>query len=168
MSETVVHAEEWQYCVLVTDSEVTVPPRSGTGLVDVAAQTAVITTGTDYGPVKVEWHVLTNEPGGLNSSASQTDAFTEVAEFSMAFDVGELWLFSPFSGPPPVHLLTDDPGTWRTRVHARGRDLAASHGPVLTEPIESHLLLLWKAPMKPIQLLRGTDEVGKQFGRVPN
>lgn len=166
MSQTVVHAEEWQYLVIATDSEIAVPPRSGTGLVDVAGQTAIITTGTDYGPVSVEWEVLTRDPGSWAAQAFSTSGWTEIAEFSIALDEGELWLFSPFDGPPDPHVLTENPASWRIRVHARGRDLAARHGSCPAEPIESHLLLLWEAPMTPVRLLRGTDEVGKQFGRI--
>lgn len=166
VNETLVHVAEWQYWLVVTESDYRVPASSGTGLVNADGQTAIITTGTDSGPVRVEWQVLPRDPGRCEPPASQTDVWTDVAEFSMAFDVGELWLFTAFDGPPPRHVLTDQPGTWRIRLHARGRDLAASRGPVLTEPIESHLLLLWRAPMGPIQLLRGTDEVGKRFGRT--
>lgn len=164
MSRSVVHAEEWQYWIVVSDSETRLPANCGTGLVDVDGPTAIVTTGTGYGPVCIEWHVLARRPDDLKP-VPQDELWSEVAEFSVGFEAGELWLFSPFSGPPRDHKLTGHPGTWRIRIHARGRDVAASHSSPLTQPVESHLLLLWQAPMSPVRLLRGTDEVGSRHGR---
>jgi hypothetical protein len=132
---------------------------SGTGLINVQDGTAAVITGTGMGPVDVRTESLHNRPEELASG------WDEVAEASLASS-GQPLVIVNFDGFICATLPVDGPGSYRLRVHARGRDAANEHVTSLVEPLEEHLLQLWPAPEQETQLLETRDQFGAVFGRV--
>jgi len=66
-----------------------------------------------------------------------------------------------------VPPLATAPGSYRVRVHARGRDRAHAAGPVVDEPLEQHLIQIWPAAVGAPQVLKATDEFGRLWSGQP-
>ncbi|MGV9758547.1 hypothetical protein ACWDUC_22315, partial [Streptomyces tricolor] len=87
-------------------------------------------------------------------------------------EIAEISLHSPTGTLQVTPLMTDldkdlpniaaaGPGTYRLRVHARGRDQAVD---LIPHTITEHYLLqCWPQPPAPAQLLRATDDYGAQL-----
>ncbi len=66
--------------------------------------------------------------------------------------------------PPDLPVLTPaGPGSYRVRVHARGRDTAPDG--VAEEPLEDYLLTVWPAPPRSDTVYKQTDEYGATWRR---
>jgi len=103
----------------------------------------VVRTGTSAGDVYVTVEARDREP------EPDLGPWERVVEVSLHSTTGRLCLIvegATFEPPPCLDGL--DPGHYRVRCHARGRD-AGSANPALAEdeePVEEHLVLLWKTP----------------------
>jgi len=73
-------------------------------------------------------------------------------------------LTQALSDTDPGVIQAGEPGSYRLRVYARGRDAAAEHI-TLDSPLETHHLQIWPAPRTTPRLLLSTDQFGGLMGR---
>lgn len=74
---------------------------------------------------------------------------------------------SVMSNAPDLPLLTPQgPGTYRVRVHARGRDIAPDG--VAYEPVEDYLLIVWPTEPQPEDVHKQTDRYGAELRAQPS
>lgn len=136
------------------------------GLIGLTTPSAgTIVTGTKYGPVR-----LTVEVHDERVSASGIgNVWSEIVEVCFEIRSGQ-FLVSDWNGEP-IHRLQDLPlGTYRLRVHARGRDEGAARqwDPLLTEePVEEHLLQLWLGPDLGDTVILTSDQYGRGLRGEP-
>jgi len=129
-----------------------------TGLAGAMYNCAMICTGIDRGPVTVTAEALDAAPG-LDS----VDQWDDVAEISLTAPVGRLavhqLLYLPGETPPDLPTLSPGgPGSYRVRIHTRGRD--AHYDQVVDTPDEEYHLTSWPAtPTGPL-IIRATDRCG--------
>jgi hypothetical protein len=129
----------------------------GNGLISVPPGVAVVHAGTHTGPVRVTVQARTDPP-----TQTSLDAWDEVVEVSLTTNSGQVFL-EEWDGPGHEdlgNLVCAGPGSYRLRVHARGRDQAHAIHTVLEEPIEEHLLITWPAPSANETALKQTDQYG--------
>jgi hypothetical protein len=62
-----------------------------------------------------------------------------------------------------LHLTPPGAGSYRVRVHARGRDAGAERDVVPGRPVEEHLVQIWPALAAPETIHKTTDEVGAGY-----
>ncbi len=125
------------------------------GLIKVMDVGALIYTGIDRGYVRLMLDLTTQPPAQVDAGP-----WDEIVEVSITCDEGSLRIDSFEQGPPddlPL-LSTGGPGSYRVRVHARGRDL--KYDMVSNDPIEDYLLIIWPAEASPEVVLRATDRCG--------
>jgi hypothetical protein len=119
---------------------------------------AIIMAGTETGSLSVtaDWREV--EP------PLDLDAWEEVVEVSMTFDDEEGVLCSqhPTDG---AHFSPLPLGTYRVRVHARGRDRGQHLRTVSDDPVEEHLIQAWPAPVGPEVRHKLTDQYGAMLRR---
>jgi hypothetical protein len=122
------------------------------GLISAREYMAVIMTGTESGPVSVtaDWQE-TQPPLDL-------DPWDDVVEVSMVFDEEPAVLYSVEGTGTLMPQLP--PGSYRVRVHARGRDRARALLTVWDPPVEEHLIQAWPAPVEPEVRHKLTDQYG--------
>ena len=127
------------------------------GLIRVMSVGARVHTGIDIGPVRVTVDTHDTPPDRIDDSLP----WDEIVEVSLAAPLGELRVDSPQTGPvmelPP--LTPHGPGTYRLRIHARGRD-ASVHTVQGDLPPEEYLLTSWPAVPSPELVIRLTDQCG--------
>jgi len=134
------------------------PDATATGLVGLAQGRAMVLTGTQFGNVAISVQSGDSDPG---LDAGQWD---EVIEFSLAASVASagLGIGAMDSGPDELVALTaPGPGSYRVRLHARGRDAGAGRDVVESEPVEEHLLQVWPAPAAGMIVRRASDAFGR-------
>lgn len=119
---------------------------------------ATILTGTDMGPVGITWEKTDGEPG------DPAEMWTDVYEFSRVVPDGEKLMLGTVDAVEEF-LLTDQPGSYRVRVHVVGRDAGNAQGATSDQVVEEHHLALWAAPPAPDSCLRATDGFGLLMGR---
>jgi hypothetical protein len=129
------------------DLDVDMPESIGLVRAEEHATVAVF-TGIDSGPVRVAVDPRTVPPpvADLNSGLREWD---EIVEFSGESPDGSVEVVSLTEGlvtelPP---LSATGPGTYRLRVHARGR--ATHRDLAVGEPVEDYLITTWPAPQAP-------------------
>jgi hypothetical protein len=130
------------------------------GLVGADARGAVVLAGITTGSVTVTLQVLDTEPDTV-----ELDGWDEVAEVSVEPEEGDLLICAPGNAPPPelYELAHVGPGSYRLRVHARGRDIAPhSNTP---EPVEQYQISVWPAPEKPETVHKRSDKRGQEYRR---
>ena len=128
------------------------------GLVRALPSGAMIYTGIDTGPVRVQ-AVASSEP----PTAIDPGPWDEVVEISIRCPHGSLRVDSPDHGAAaglPL-LSSSGPGDYRVRVHARGRE--QNYDRVLDSPAEDYLIVTWPAPMAPDRIVQVTDQCGRQL-----
>lgn len=103
---------------------------------------AIVMTGTEFGPVRLRY-----EPYD-QALPLPLDGWDDVVEVSM-----RLTDATTIHGPIPDDRVRALPpvshrgaGTYRIRVHTRGRDAARDLGDIDGTPVEDHLLQAWPAP----------------------
>jgi hypothetical protein len=114
--------------------------------------------GTDMGPVRLLLRAIT---GGARTEPG----WDVVAEVDIVASEGWIRVLSSEveMRPDLGNLAGSGPGTYRVRVHARGRDTASRRG-FVEEPIEEHLLEAWPVNgATPAALLTELDDVGVGF-----
>lgn len=148
-------------------------PAASNGLVDSVSRGrladpgdfAIVRTGTDTGDILLTVDVRDTAPG-----PSELEEWEEVAEVSLTFpgtDPGVLTAGDE-DEEREASALPDfthaQPGPYRVRVHARGRD----DGDRLDvqdedDPVEEHYLLVWPAPPSPSHVHKWTDDYGAEI-----
>lgn len=128
---------------------------SVTGLVSASGGIIEVSTGIHTGDVRVtvELHLQRPEPG---------TGWEEIAEISCTSSSGELLVtsFMDESADLPS-LAVQGAGTYRLRVHARGRDRAVDHT-VIDDVVEFYLIQSWPAAHQDAVLAKATDGYGAQ------
>jgi len=127
-----------------------------TGLVSADGGAIEVTTGIHTGDVqvRVEPHSQRPEPA---------EGWEEIAEISCHSSSGELLVTSFMDDPADLpSLASQGPGSYRLRVHARGRDRAVDQTTV-DEVVESYLVQSWPAPHEGALLVQATDTYGVQM-----
>jgi hypothetical protein len=132
--------------------------RSGNGLIAVFPGGAFVFCGTLFGPVGV-----TVEPLGT-APRVDLDGWDAVVEVSLTTTkVGRVevapWAWDDPAPDLPV-LTPQGPGTYRMRVHARGREQGWEQQEVEGVPIEHHLIQVWPAPDAPETIYRRDKVTG--------
>lgn len=165
---TDIFVDNHQYMVCSPDGAGLDPQNArinGTGFVEASDTTAIVFTGTDTGPVRVDAEILTDAPPP-NAAMWMAQGWDAVAEVSLYTPDGSFATVSTTVGKDgPLTVTAGPPGTYRLRVHAAGRD-QASRSLTLEEPLETHRIAIWPAPAAPIAVLRSADEFGAVMGRT--
>lgn len=151
--------QDGQYAIWDGVSDLSPPDPGGeNGLVGSAPGLAVVITGTQFGNIGLHVQVSAVEP------ELDVDRWDEVVEVSLAASAGPLSVTSGGHGPRQWSALTDGrSGSYRIRVHARGRDGGALADVVARNPVEEHLVQIWSAPAAPAAIHKTTDKVGAEL-----
>lgn len=158
-----VYVQYAQYYVRDVDADKPAPSpeRGGNGVISVAPDAALLTCGIHTGDVPVTVELWDSAP------PLDTGAWDEAAEVSFHSTTGAAEVVAPM-GPPPewdedaeVNLPFAGPGSYRLRIHVRGRD-DRRDGVVAEgdDPVEVHLIQVWPAPEAPEIRHKLGDEVG--------
>ncbi len=118
------------------------------------AHVAVL-SGIASGPVAVTTQRLDTAPDQV------ADGWEDVAEVSLAVDAGEALRVVGWTRelPEDEARLDVGPGTYRVRVHARGRDSA--YDAAVLEVLEEFLVQAWPAPFAAPVTLAATSKVAR-------
>lgn len=131
------------------------------GLVFSQPGMVVICTGISTGWVHVRVRLCPRPPTRVEAGA-----WEEIVEHSVETTTGALRVTSVMSDTPRLPLLTPQgPGTYRVRVHARGRDTAPDGD--THEPVEDYLLIVWPAGPQPDEIHQHRDRYGAELRAGP-
>lgn len=131
--------------------------EASNGLVGTDSTAAVVLTGISSGPVNLTVELLETAPDSVD-----LDDWDEVIEVSVDSEDGELLACGDLDTPPGfMDLSHTGPGTYRLRVHARGRDTAPK-SPV-DEPVEDYKISVWPAPEAADTIYKHSDEYGQEI-----
>ncbi|MDJ1134516.1 hypothetical protein [Streptomyces iconiensis] len=120
----------------------------------------VILTGIASGDVTVNLEIRRQPPDTVD-----LDPWDEVVDHSLVAPIGEVRVLCVDDVPPDFPVLSQQgPGSYRVRVHARGRDTAPDG--VTFEPVEEYHLTVWPAPAAPDHVHKQTDSVGASWRRA--
>lgn len=137
--------------------------RGGNGLIAVTPGFAVVHTGTHTGHIQVTVDPRPAPPP-LDLAAWQ-----EVVEVSFTSTTGQVWLIE-CEGPARTdlgNLTPAGPGSYRLRVHARGRDQAAALHIPPEQPLDEYLIVSWPASPSPEHAHKHTDQYGQRIRSAP-
>jgi hypothetical protein len=124
------------------------------GLVSSQPGQVTFWTGIHTGTVHVRVDVRRHPPTKVDA-----DAWDEVVEHSVISVTGTMRLASVMNTAPDMPALTPfGPGSYRLRVHARGRDTAPDGAP--SEVVENYLFIIWPSEQAPDCIHKHTDQVG--------
>ncbi|MEV0405883.1 hypothetical protein [Actinoallomurus sp. NPDC050550] len=130
----------------------------GNGLAWATDAAVVVMTGVDSGHVPVTIGIGDRRP------VPDLDKWDEAVEVGITVAESTLVICSP-----PGECLEEVPipaGTYRMRIHARGRDAGREAQFIdndAGEPmVEEHLILLWPAALAEEERLKATDTVGAE------
>ena len=158
---------EGQYWISDSDprAELVVPdPGGASGLVGISPGLAIVITGTQFGDVSLTVQSDDSDPG---LDPRPWDEVVEVSVVSGAGGQG-LAILSDGQGPGELQSLTPSgAGSYRIRVHARGRDAGANEDAVDGGPVEDHLVQIWPAPAAAEIIHKITDGYGEGFREAP-
>jgi hypothetical protein len=139
-----------------------------------AAGGALVCTGIHYGVVRVASEELAHPPEVVDLQGWDDVVEASVDVAAGALQIGSLEGLSPF---PVPQLSSGVAGSYRLRVHVRGRDTIPDAVAVDDEgepwpPVEDYLSLAWAAPYAPQVLHKTTDACGASLrlsveGRPP-
>ncbi|MGI5213760.1 hypothetical protein [Plantactinospora sp. CA-290183] len=146
-----VRVEESCFCLTDPDP----PPRwhwqanaRDNGLVGATEGAALVRTGCGAGWVNLAVELYARRP------VPQTAGWDDAVEISYRTAVGESYLGSRRgAGTDYPRISFQGPGSYRIRVHARGRDLPPD-GPGAGRVEEEYLLQVWRAPAGRTEILR--------------
>ncbi|MEU9575436.1 hypothetical protein AB0D62_37545 [Streptomyces massasporeus] len=156
-----VHAE--YHLFQITDPQGPVADNldaSHTGLVSADGGAIEVATGIGTGDVHVtvEQHLQRPDPA---------QGWEEIAEISCNSPSGELLVTFSMDDPADLPALAyQGSGSYRLRVHARGRDRAVDQT-TLDEAVESYLIQCWPAAHEDALLVQATDAYGAQVRAQP-
>lgn len=155
-----LHLSYSQFVVTDWNSRESISPTlaASNGLVGTNASGAVVLTGIHTGNVNVTAELLDNAPGSVD-----LDEWDEVVEVSVESEDGELIAHGIMDDPPEglPELAHAGPGTYRLRVHARGRDTAVDA--TRSEPVEDYKLSVWPAPEAAEAVYKQSDRRGAEI-----
>ncbi len=126
--------------------------RDFNGLVSAQGAFAIIMTGTEQGPVRLDVELLEDEPPASEAG------WDDIVEVSLDFEDEGAFTSEAEQRNRQLPFLPE--GACRLRVHARGRDIAWELGAVRGDPIEEHLIQVWPAPSAPEVSYKLTDAYG--------
>ncbi|HST85181.1 MAG TPA: hypothetical protein VLL08_25805 [Kineosporiaceae bacterium] len=140
------------------------PSAHTNGLVRSMSRGVLIATGIHTGAIAVSARPLKGVP-----SAPKVGGWDEVVEISFVAESGDVRVAALMDdAPESLPNLVTGPGSYRLRVHARGRD--SNPDGVAEEPVEEYLLMVWPAPMSAEQVFKASDTVGelnRRHARTP-
>ncbi|SNX88534.1 hypothetical protein SAMN06272735_8987 [Streptomyces sp. TLI_55] len=128
--------------------------RGHNGLVRVTDGAITVMTGIHTGDVDVTVTLHHTEP------APDRGGWQEIVEISADSASGELMvrgIMDDLDEELPA-LSFNGPGSYRLRIHARGRDTAIDQAP--DEVTEWYLIQAWPAPAHEVTVIRQTDTYG--------
>lgn len=129
------------------------PADRGSVIFVVERMYCTVRTGIASGYVRITTEALDGPPATIDES------WEDIGEVSLDSSPDIPMRVVGMDWPPeeelPDRLDAHGPGTYRLRVHARGRDLYWD-GSTL-EPVEDYLILSWLAPYAPPATLRATS-----------
>lgn len=154
-----VRAEEGQYHLQASYVRVNPWPQPSDSLSTGEDNWIAVITGTSMGPVHVDVALHSQRPEPALSG------WEMVAERDIIVGTEGLTIRRPLGRSRDPHLaLSALPGRYRVRIHASGRDEASRAGPVLTSPLERHLIEIWPVQEpQPPQVLLGPDQYGQHY-----
>jgi hypothetical protein len=158
-----LHIEDGQYWISDNDlgREFALPdPGGDSGLVGVSPGLAIVITGTQFGNIEVTVQAGEKDPG------LDTGPWDDVSEISLPSGPGAQGVSVTSGGQGPYELQSLTPpgaGSYRVRVHARGRDAGAARDVVNGRPVEEHLIQIWPAAPEPETIRKTTDQVGAGY-----
>jgi hypothetical protein len=130
------------------------PTDAANGLIVSRPGIGVILTGIGSGRVTVTVQRRLNPPPTV-----ETAGWDEVVDHTFHSREGKVRVHSVDGPLPKLPPLTPwGAGTYRLRVHARGRDTAPDG--VAFTPVEHYLIVSWPAPPEPDHAHLHTDHVG--------
>lgn len=138
--------EETEHFAEMTDSS--------NGLVSTYTGVAAIFTGIHTGNVAVTVEAHPSAPPPV------LESWEEIVEVSLVAPQGRVAVHAlGDDGPDLPDLTPTGPGTYRMRVHARGRDIATDL--VATDPVEDYLIQAWPSDHAPERIIRQSDKYGE-------
>jgi hypothetical protein len=157
-----LHVADGYYWISVDPGQEFVVPDPGgaNGLVGVAPGLAMVVTGTQFGNVSVGVQAGESDPG---LDIGQWDEVVEVSLVSGPDGEGLSVTSDGDESHEFLHLTPPGAGSYRVRVHARGRDAGADRDVVSGRPVEEHLIHIWPAPEAPETVHKTTDEIGAGY-----
>jgi hypothetical protein len=151
-----------QFIIEDWNSEGFTDPRvaASNGLVGAELGRAVVLVGISVGPVNVTVELF-EEPA---ESVDLTD-WDDIVDISLRSRNGHLVARGIESNPPQElpELSHAGPGTYRLRVHARGRDTAVDLATF--DPVEDYKVSIWPAPVAPELVHKQSDNYGAGIRR---
>jgi hypothetical protein len=135
------------------------PAGPGNGLIVVTQPgAALVFTGINSGYVNVTVDARVEPPVGVDVAS-----WDEVQEVSMEVPLGRLAVLGPMAPNEGQlgWLSAAGAGSYRLRVHARGRDRCVDG--VADEPVEDYLFLAWPHPSALELVHRSSDRYGARL-----
>ncbi|MGW3167874.1 hypothetical protein ACWC9Q_34785 [Streptomyces sp. NPDC001142] len=124
------------------------------GLIAVTRNAAGIHTGIKKGTVHLEAQLFDTEP------ALDTGDWDEVIDTTFTSTTGHA-LIGSYEHALDLNIAHQGPGTYRLRLHARGRDFQPGTSRRRnSKPTEYYLFHIWPAPAAPETVHKATDTVG--------
>jgi hypothetical protein len=132
------------------------------GLISAQGSVGIVLTGTSFGRIRLTAEARLSPPADVDLAS-----WDEVVEVSLAFGNGAARILAGMgtivSGLPLLSAAGQ--GSYRVRVHARGRDLAAAsphraEPAPPAEPVEAHLVIAWPAAASPEVRYKLSDAYG--------
>jgi hypothetical protein len=160
---TRLHVADGYYWISAGDpgQEFVVPaPGGANGLVGVSPGLAMVSTGTQFGNVSIGVVAGESDPG---LDTGQWDEVVAVSLVSGPDGEGLSVTSDGDSAHEFVHLTPPGAGSYRVRVHARGRHAGAEADVVSGRPVEEHLVQIWPAPAAPEIIHKTSDETGAGY-----
>jgi hypothetical protein len=134
------------------------------GLLVTAEVGAVVLTGETYGPVSVAVDVHDARPSQADDpyGFAREETWDDIVEAGVTCEDGPLRVcdlnFGFVTGLPD--LGPQGHGTYRVRVHVRGRDEPGEDGEGMPVPSDKFLIVCWPEPPRPALAIRLTDRRG--------
>lgn len=117
---------------------------------------AMICTGIHSGRA-----ALAIEPRRAAPPGVDLNGWDEIVEITLSAPTGQLRPAALMAGPADAlfaALTMTGPGSYRIRVHARGRDTLVDG--VSRDPVEEYRITAWPGPLEPGRIYRQTDTYG--------
>ncbi|MER7569276.1 hypothetical protein ABTZ93_41265 [Streptomyces sp. NPDC097941] len=160
-ARAVLFVEDNTYAIVNPESppdRFTDPVETGVlAVTDAGGAAASVTCGTHIGDVQVTGETWPAAPPLVDAP------WDDVAEVSLPWPGGRMALWGSFDEDADEIVLSEDapPGSYRIRVHVRGRDAGEDRGEG-DEP-EEHLLQIWPSAPAPHRTLKTTDHTGQYW-----
>ncbi|MGW4208937.1 hypothetical protein ACWEIJ_13195 [Lentzea sp. NPDC004789] len=140
------------HLLVLHDTQATTYPNlpPGNGLAGAADGVLVIFTGIAHGPVSLTLHTRQMPPELDEHGWDEVVELSMTAAADMRAETSDLPALTSFGS-----------GTYRVRIHARGRDTAPDA--TVTSSAEEYLIISWLQPHEPEVVHKQTDSFGAQL-----